>query len=94
MLKKAPIMILDDSFSAVDLSTEEEMLKNIYTSLKDKTVIVIASRVSSVSHLDKIIVLNNGEVEAFDSPKNLLKISPTYKRMVVAQELEKELEEK
>ena len=93
-LKKAPIMILDDSFSAVDLSTEEEMLKNIYTSLKDKTVIVIASRVSSVSHLDKIIVLNNGEVEAFDSPKNLLKISPTYKRMVVAQELEKELEEK
>ena len=93
-LKKAPIMILDDSFSAVDLSTEEEMLKNINTSLKDKTVIVIASRVSSVSHLDKIIVLNNGEVEAFDSPKNLLKISPTYKRMVVAQELEKELEEK
>ena len=93
-LKKAPIMILDDSFSAVDLSTEEEMLKNINTSLKERTVIVIASRVSSVSHLDKIIVLNNGEVEAFDTPKNLLKLSPTYKRMVAAQELEKELEEK
>jgi len=52
----------------------------------------VASRVSTVSHLDKIIVLNDGELEAFDSPANLLKISPTYQKMVKLQELEKEVE--
>lgn len=92
-VKHAPILVLDDSFSAVDLSTEEAMLKNIKEKCKDQTVIVIASRVSSVSHLDKIIVLNDGEVEAFDTPKNLMKNSPTYQRMVKSQELERELTE-
>ena len=58
---------------------------------KNQTTIVIASRVSTVAHLDKIIVLNEGELEAFDTPNNLLKISPTYKRMVKLQELEKEV---
>lgn len=92
-LKHAPIMILDDSFSAVDLSTEEEMMKHLNEADKEQTIIVIASRVSTVSHLDKIVVLNEGSVEAFDTPKNLMKISPTYARMVKSQQLEKELEE-
>ena len=59
---------------------------------KHKTTIVVASRVSTVSHLDKIIVLNEGELEAFDTPANLLKISPTYQKMVKLQELQKEVE--
>lgn len=92
-LKHSPILILDDSFSAVDLSTEEAMLHNLKSVSKEQTLIVIASRVSTVAHLDKIIVLDNGKVEAFDTPKNLMKISPTYKRMVKSQQLEEELKE-
>lgn len=91
-IKDAPIMILDDSVSAVDVKTEETILKNIAEKRKGKTTIVIASRVSTVSHMDKILVLNNGEVEAYDTPSRLEEISPTYKKMVFLQKLENEVE--
>ena len=91
-VKDAPILILDDSVSAVDTKTEEVILHNIMTERKNKTTLVVASRVSTVSRLDKIIVLNEGELEAFDTPDNLLKTSPTYQKMVKLQELEKEVE--
>ena len=86
----APILIFDDSVSAVDIKTEEEILKNIKEQRSGKTTIVVSSRVSTVINLDKIIVLNEGELEAFDTPANLFKISPTYKRMVLLQQLEAE----
>jgi ATP-binding cassette subfamily B protein len=91
-IKNAPILILDDSVSAVDVKTEESILKNINEYRKGKTTIVIASRISTVSHLDKVVVLSNGCLEAFDTPENLLKISPTYQRMATLQMLEKEVE--
>lgn len=91
-IKDAPIMILDDSVSAVDVKTEENILANIQNERKGKTTIVIASRVSTVAHLDKILVLNKGEVEAFDAPQNLEETSPTYKKMVYLQKLEREVE--
>ena len=91
-IKDAPIMILDDSVSAVDVKTEETILANIQNQRKGKTTLVIASRVSTVSHLDKILVLDKGEVEAFDTPQRLEEISPTYKKMVYLQKLEREVE--
>lgn len=87
--KDAPILVLDDSVSAVDVKTEEEIIKNIRENRKSKTTLIVASRVSTVSSLDKIIVLNDGKLEAFDKPSNLYKISPTYKTMVDLQKLEK-----
>ncbi len=91
-VKDAPILILDDSVSAVDTKTEETILHNISHERHNKTTLVVASRISTVSHLDKIIVLNEGHLEAFDTHANLLKISPTYQKMVKLQELEKEVE--
>ncbi len=91
-VKHAPIMIMDDAVSAVDVKTEETILNNIKTQRRGLTTILIASRVSSVKNLDKIIVLNNGKLEAFASHDDLMKISPTYKRMVYLQTLEEELE--
>lgn len=91
-IKDAPIMILDDSVSAVDVKTEETILANIQSERKGKTTIVIASRISTVSHLDKILVLDKGEVEAYDTPQRLEEISPTYKKMVYLQKLEREVE--
>ena len=90
-IKNSPIMIMDDSVSAVDVKTEETILHNINEKRKGKTTIVIASRISTVAHMDKILVLNEGRVEAFDTPKNLLEISPTYKKMSYLQQLESEL---
>ena len=91
-VKNSPILILDDSVSAVDTKTEETILHNITRERKGKTTLVVASRISTVQHLDKIIVLCDGEVEAFDTPHRLLNISPTYQKMVKLQELEKEAE--
>ena len=84
-------MILDDSVSAVDVKTEEEILAHIKEERKGKTTIMVASRVSTVSHLDKIIVLSEGKLEAFGTPEELLKTSPTYKKMVYLQKLESEM---
>lgn len=92
IVKDPKILILDDSVSAVDVKTEETILDNINKMRKGKTTILIASRVSSVKGLDKIIVMNNGEVEAFGTNEELLLSSPTYKKMVELQTLEKELE--
>ena len=91
-IKNAPIMILDDSVSAVDVKTEETILKNIKEERKGKTTLVVASRVSTVSHLDRIIVLKDGELEAFGTHNELLKTSETYKTMVYLQKLEEEVE--
>lgn len=90
--KNSPIMIMDDTVSAVDVKTEETILKNINEQRKGKTTIVIASRVSTVRHFDRIIVLKDGEVEAFDSHDNLMKTSKSYQRMVYLQQLEAEME--
>ena len=89
--KDAPIMIMDDSVSAVDVKTEEAILSNIQKKRAGKTTIIIASRISTVAKADRILVLKDGELEAFDSPEKLLKISPTYQKMVYLQKLESEL---
>lgn len=89
--KDAPIMIMDDSVSAVDVKTEEAILSNIQEKRAGKTTIIIASRISTVSKADRILVLKDGELEDFDSPENLLKVSPTYQKMVYLQKLESEL---
>ena len=89
--RNAPIMIMDDTVSAVDVKTEETILKNIKEKRNGLTTIVIASRVSTVQHFDKILVLVDGKVEAFDSHENLLKTSPVYQRMVYLQQLEAEI---
>jgi ATP-binding cassette subfamily B protein len=91
-IKEAPIMIMDDSVSAVDVKTEETILNNIKEKRHNKTTLVIASRVSTVMHMDKIIVLNDGKLDAFGTHEELLKESEIYQRMVFLQELEKEVE--
>ena len=90
--KNAPIMILDDSVSAVDVKTEETILKNINEKRHGLTTLVVASRVSTIMHMDRIIVLKDGKLEAFGSHEELMRTSETYQRMVYLQELEAEVE--
>ena len=91
-IKKSPIMVLDDSVSAVDVKTEEKILSNLREKRKGMTTIVVASRVSTVEHLDKIIVLNKGCLESNGTHEYLMQNSPTYSNMVRLQSLENELE--
>ena len=92
IVKDPKILVLDDSVSAVDVKTEETILHNIQKNRKGKTTILIASRVSTVKALDKIIVMDDGKVEAFGTHEECLKNSKTYTRMVELQSLEKEME--
>ena len=90
-LKNSPILILDDSVSAVDVKTEENIIRNIKEKRAGKTTLVVASRASTVAHLDRIIVMNKGRVEAFGTPEELEQTSPTYQKMVYLQKLESEV---
>ncbi len=94
IIKNPKILILDDSVSAVDVKTEETILSNIKNIRKGKTTLIIASRVSTVQHLDKILVLRDGQVDAFGTHEECLVKSKIYARMVELQLLEKEMEGK
>ncbi len=94
IIKDPKILILDDSVSAVDVKTEETILSNIKNIRKGKTTLIIASRVSTVQHLDKILVLRDGQVDAFGTHEECLTKSKIYARMVELQLLEKEMEGK
>lgn len=90
LLKDAPILILDDSVSAVDTKTERTILQNLKTERVGKTTILIAHRVTTVSGLDKIIYVDDGRISAVGSHDQLLETCPDYRRMVELQRLEDE----
>ncbi len=91
LLKNAPILILDDSVSAVDTRTEKIILDNLKASRAGKTTLLIAHRVSTVEGLDKIIFLEDGQVEAVGPHDSLYASCPEYRRMVDLQRLEDEV---
>ncbi len=90
LLKEAPILVLDDSLSAVDIITEEAILKRLRAIRSGKTTILIAHRISTLKKLDKIVVLNDGKVDGIGTHETLLETNEIYKREVKLQELEKE----
>jgi len=87
------ILILDDSFSAVDTNTEEEILKNLKTYMKDRTSIIISHRISTVKDADKIIVLANGKIAEEGTHNELVQLGGIYADLHYRQLLEKELDE-
>lgn len=91
--KHSPILLMDDTVSAVDVKTEENILHNVIEKRAGLTTIVIASRVSTVRHFDKILVMVDGRVEAFGNHDELMETSPSYQKMVYLQQLEAEVQE-
>ena len=85
LLKKPKILILDDSTSAVDTKTDAIIRKAFAEEIPDTTKIIIAQRVSSVEHADKIIVLDGGKIESMGTHEELLRISPIYKGIYESQ---------
>ena len=90
LLKNAPILILDDSVSAVNTRTEKIILDNLKSSRANKTTLLIAHRISTVERLDKIIFLDDGKIEAVGPHDELYTSCPKYRRMVDLQRLEDE----
>ena len=92
LIKNAPILVLDDAFSSVDTETEEIILKNIRVSQKDKTVLMIAHRISTMQHADKIVVLDDGKVAELGTHESLLALNGIYTDIYNRQKLREELE--
>jgi ATP-binding cassette subfamily B protein len=92
LLKNPQILIMDDSFSAVDTKTEEQVISNLRDLRKGKTTIIIAHRISTIKKADQIIFIENGEVLAKGTHNELLETCELYRNMVIHQRLESELE--
>lgn len=90
LMKDAPILILDDSVSAVDTKTEAAILENLRTTRQGKTTILIAHRISTIEKMDKILFIDDGELVAVGTHEELYADCPAYHKMVELQKLEEE----
>ena len=88
LIKNAPILILDDSVSAVDTGTEKTILENLRATRAGKTTILVAHRISTVEGMDKIIFIDEGEIVDTGSHDELMARCPAYQKMVFLQKLD------
>lgn len=86
LLKSPKIIILDDSTSAVDMATDAKIQRVFKEELKDVTTIIIAQRVSSIQHADRVLVMNEGEIESMGKHEELLVSSPVYREIYESQQ--------
>ena len=81
IVRNTPILILDDSFSALDYKTDKTLRQALADSKGDRTTFIISQRTSTIEHCDKILVLNDGALEGVGTHEELLKSSETYKEI-------------
>ena len=90
LMKNAPVLILDDSVSAVDTKTEKNILGNLNATRQGKTTILIAHRISTIEKMDLILFIEDGRLAAAGKHEDLLSSCPEYRKMVELQKLEEE----
>ena len=90
LLKDAPILILDDSVSAVDTKTEKRILENLHKTRAGRTTILIAHRISTIERMDKILFIDDGKLLAVGAHETLYATCEDYRKMVDLQKLEEE----
>ena len=81
LVRNTPILILDDSFSALDYKTDKLLRNSLKENSKDRTTFIISQRTSTVEHCDKILVLNDGVLEGVGTHKELVENCETYKEI-------------
>lgn len=89
--KKPKVYIFDDSFSALDFKTDAKLRKNIKEKLGNVTTLIVAQRISTIMHADKIVVLENGKVVGIGTHKELMKKCKVYKEIATSQLSKEEL---
>lgn len=87
LLRKPKILILDDSTSAVDAETELHIRKELNALLRDTTVLIITQRVHTMQSADRVIVLDNGKLEAIGTPEELMENSEVYREIYSSQQV-------
>ncbi len=90
LMKDSPVLILDDSVSAVDTKTEKTILDNLKATRAGKTTILIAHRISTIEKMDKILFIEDGRLAAVGTHTGLYETCPAYRKMVDLQKLEEE----
>ena len=93
LIKDAPILILDDSLSAVDTDTEERILNRLRENRKGKTTLIVAHRISTIQHADHILVLDDGYQAEYGTHEELMQAGGLYRSLYDKQQLEKQLRE-
>ena len=88
LMKEAPLLIMDDSVSAVDTGTEKIILENLRRTRKGRTTILIAHRISTVEGMDRVVLLDEGRVVAAGPHRELIETCPEYRNMVELQKLQ------
>lgn len=86
LLKAPKIIILDDSTSAVDMTTDAKLQKAFKTELSGVTTIIVAQRISSIQHADRIIVMHEGRIESMGTHEELIEKSPIYREIYESQQ--------
>lgn len=92
--KDPEIFVFDDSFSALDFKTDSKLREALSTKTKDKTVIIVAQRISTILNADKIIVLEEGKMVGMGTHDELMKNNETYRQIALSQLSAEELGEK
>ena len=91
LASKARAFLFDDSFSALDFKTDAALRQALNTKLKDKTVLIVAQRISTIMHADQIVVLDNGQVVGIGTHTDLMKSCEEYHEIATSQLSEEEL---
>lgn len=91
IIRKPQIYLFDDSFSALDYRTDQELRHALKTITKNATVIIVAQRISTIRDADQILVMNQGRIEAAGTHEELMQSSPTYQEIVASQPTDKEV---
>lgn len=82
ILKQAPIVILDEITSSLDIENEKMIQESLNYLLKDKTVIIISHRLKSIENADKIIVMKDGRIDGIGKHKDLIEKSVVYRELI------------
>ncbi len=91
LVKRPPVFIFDDSFSALDFTTDARLRAALGRELADATVIIVAQRVGTIMHADRIVVMEDGGVAGIGTHAELLETCPTYREIVLSQLTEEEV---